>query len=319
MRHHRPIDAMVYPRFEGIRTFMRLPHLDDPEHLEGADLAVIGVPFDGGATYRVGSRFGPSGIRSESMLLRPYHPELGVDVHTLSMVDGGDLPITPGYFEASHAQITAGARAWLSAGVIPIFLGGDHSISWPLLRAVAERHGPVALVHFDAHADLWPGYFGGRDTHGTPFRRAVEEGLIDVARSVQIGLRGPVYDAADVAISAELGLLAISADRLHREGVAATLAQIRARAGGTGPRYLTFDVDFLDPVFAPGTGTPEVGGATSVQALQLLRGLAGLDFVAFDVVEVAPPYDVGASTQLLAANLVYEMMALTAVARAGRA
>ena len=318
MSHHRSVDAMVYPRFEGIRTFMRLPHHEDAERWQEADLMVVGVPFDGGATYRVGSRFGPSAIRQESMLLRPYHPELAVDVHTLSMLDAGDLLVTPGYLRESHDQITAGARAILTSGAVPIFLGGDHSISWPLLRAIAERHGPVALVHFDAHADLWPGYFGGKDTHGTPFRRAVEEGLIDVHRSVQIGLRGPVYDANDVAVSAELGISAIRADRLHREGVAAVAAEARARAGGPGPRYLSFDIDFLDPVYAPGTGTPEVGGASSVQALQLLRALAGLDFVGFDLVEVAPPYDVGATTSLLAANLVYEMMALTAVARAER-
>ena len=320
MTHHRPVDAMVYPRFEGIRTFMRSPHLADPERLAESHLAVVGVPFDTGGTYRVGARFGPAGIRQESMLLRPYHPELGVDVHAvLSLVDAGDLPVTPGYLPESHAQIRDGARRVLAAGVTPLFLGGDHSVSLPLLRAVAERTGPVALLQFDAHCDLWPGYFGGKDTHGTPFRRALEEGLIDPGRSIQVGLRGPVYGADDVALPGRLGLAAISSDGLHRDGVGAALERIRARVGGPGPRYLSFDIDVLDPVFAPGTGTPEVGGLSSVQALQLLRGLAGLSFVGFDLVEVMPSYDVGALTQLLAANLAYEMIALAAVAKRGAA
>lgn len=320
MTHHRPVDALVYPRFEGIRTFMRLPHLDGTERLPEADLAVIGVPFDTGATYRVGARFGPAGIRQESMLLRPYHPELGVDVHAeLSLVDAGDLPVTPGYLPESHAQIEAAAGAVLATGVTPLFLGGDHSISLPLLRAVAARHGPVALLQLDAHGDLWPGYFGGKDTHGTPFRRALEEGLIDPGRSVQVGLRGPVYSADDVTLPERLGLVAISAETLHRHGVEAAVERVRTRLGGAGPRYLSLDIDVLDPVYAPGTGTPEVGGLSSVQLLQLLRGLAGLAFVGFDLVEVMPAYDVGALTQLLAANLAYELIALAAVAKRGGA
>jgi len=320
MPHHRPPDALAYPRFEGIRTFMRLPHLAEVARLGEADLAIVGVPFDTGATYRVGARFGPSGIRQESMLLRPYHPELAVDVHAeLSLVDHGDLPVTPGYLPESHAQIEAGAAAVLETGVTPLFLGGDHSVSLPLLRAVAARHGPVALVHVDAHADLWPGYYGGKDTHGTPFRTALEEGLIDPARSVQLGLRGPVYDADDVSAPGRLGLASLSADALHRGGIDDAAALVRRRAGGAGPRYLSFDIDALDPAFAPGTGTPEVGGLTPVQALRLLRSLAGLGFVAFDLVEVMPAYDVGAITQLLAANLAYEMIALAAVAKRGAA
>jgi agmatinase len=309
---HGPPDAMVYPRFEGIRTFMRLPHVTD---LAGVDLAVVGVPFDTGGTYRVGARFGPSGIRAESMLLRPYHPELGVTVtDVLSMVDYGDLPVTPGYLPESHAQIERAAAEVLASGATPIFLGGDHSVSLPLLRAVAASHGPVGLLHFDAHSDLWEGYFGGKDTHGTPFRRALEEGLFDPARSIQIGLRGSLYGPDDDALTETLGLAKVSATTLHAEGVPATLARIRERVG-SGPLYLSFDIDVLDPTYAPGTGTPEVGGATSVQALQLLRGLTGLDIRAFDLVEVMPPYDVGATTCLLAANLAYEMIALEALRR----
>jgi agmatinase len=294
---------------------MRLPLVED---LAGVDVAVAGVPFDTGATYRVGARFGPSAIRHESMLLRPYHPEHRVDLfERLSVADVGDLPVTPGYLPESHAQIEEGAARLVGGGVVPLFLGGDHSVSLPLLRAVAKRHGPVALVHVDAHNDLWYGYFGGKDTHGTPFRRALEEGLIDVGRSIQVGLRGPVYDQDDVEMTEQVGMEMIRAPELHRLGAAAVAERIRARAGGAGPRYLSFDIDALDPVYAPGTGTPEVGGATSVQALELLRGLAGLDFVGYDLVEVMPPYDVGGVTALLAANLAYEMLALTAVARGG--
>lgn len=313
---YRPLDAMAYPRFEGVRTFMRLPHVTD---LRGVDLAVVGVPFDTGATYRVGARFGPGGIRNESMLLRPYHPELRVNVFdVISAVDHGDLPVTPGYLPESHAQIEEAAAPLFAAGVTPVFLGGDHSVSLPLLRALAKRVGPVGLVHFDAHTDLWHGYFGGKDTHGTPFRRAVEEGLIDVARSVQVGIRGSVYDEEDVAITEKLGLALVTGPELHRRGVDAVLDVIRGRVGA-GPLYLSFDIDFLDPTYAPGTGTPEVGGATSVQALELLRGLAGLDFAAYDLVEVMPAYDPAGVTSLLAANLVYEMMALHAVGRRGGA
>lgn len=312
MPHYRPPDAMTYPRFEGIRTFMRLPHV---RALDGSiDAAIVGVPFDTGGTYRVGARFGPAGIRHESMLLRPYHPQLDVEVTQLSLVDYGDLPVTPGYLNESHAQIEQGANAIIQAGVTPLFLGGDHSISLPLLRAVAQRHGPVGLVHIDAHSDLWEGYFGGKDTHGTPFRRALEEGLLEPGRSIQIGLRGSLYGAEDYALPQRLGFDMIPAFELHRIGIPKVAQRVRARVG-SGPLYLSFDIDALDPTFAPGTGTPEVGGLSSVQALELLRALAGLPFVAYDLVEVMPPYDVAGTTCLLAANLVYEMLALEAFQR----
>jgi agmatinase len=309
-KRYHSLDAMVYPRFEGIRTFMRLPFVQD---FQDVDAAVVGVPFDTGGTYRVGARFGPSGIRQESMLLRPYNPALKVNIfEKLSVVDYGDLPVTPGYFYESHQQITEGAANVLDANVTPIFLGGDHSISWALLRAVAKKYGPVALVHFDSHSDLWSGYFGGKDTHGTPFRRAVEEGLLDVKRSSQIGLRGSLYGPEDAGITEELGLQMISGPELHEIGVKETLRRVRERVG-TGPAYLSFDIDFVDPTFAPGTGTPEVGGFTGAQSLELLRGLTGINFVAYDLVEVMPPYDVGGTTCLLAANLAYEMLSLIAL------
>lgn len=309
---YKPVDAMVYPRFEGLRTFMRLPHVTD---LSEANLAIVGVPFDTGGTYRVGARFGPSGIRHESMLLRPYNPALKVSLFEhLSAVDYGDLPIIPGYLPESHAQITQTAKTVLDSKATPIFLGGDHSVSLPLLRAVASKHGPVALVHFDSHSDLWEGYFGGKDTHGTPFRRAVEEGLLDLKHSIQIGLRGSLYGADDFAISEKLGFEMISGPELHQIGIQKTLKRIQARVGKK-QAYLSFDIDFVDPTFAPGTGTPEVGGFTAYESQALLRGLVGINFVAYDLVEVMPPYDSAGTTCLLAANLIYEMMSLEALKR----
>jgi agmatinase len=315
VKGHAPLDAMEFPRFSGIRTFMRLPHLRD---LQGVDFAVIGAPFDTGATYRVGARLGPEGIRSASVLLRPYNPAQGVALFEhLSGVDYGDLAVVPGYLAQSHAQITEQMRPILAAGVVPIVLGGDHSITLAELRAVAERHGPVGLIQFDSHGDVWPGYFGGLDTHGTPFRRAIEEGLLDLARSSQIGLRGSLYDAGDLELSRDLGFQVITAADLRRHGVEESLDAVRRRAG-RGPCFLTFDIDFVDPAFAPATGTPEVGGFTSSESLELVRGLRGLELVGFDLVEVAPPYDgPGAATCLLAANLAYEFISLLAVARAG--
>jgi agmatinase len=246
------------------------------------------------------------------MLLRPYHPEQHIAIFEhCAGVDYGDLPVTPGYLPESHRQIEEGAKALFEAGVIPIFLGGDHSVSLPLLRAAVASHGPVALIQFDSHGDLWHSYFGGKDTHGTPFRRAVEEGLLDTARSCQIGLRGSVYGEEDIEMSREL-FEVVTAVELHEIGVKETLGRIQKRVG-QDPVYVTFDIDFVDPAFAPGTGTPEVGGFTGAQCLQLLRGLTGLHFIGFDVVEVMPAYDPANLTSLLAANLVYEFMALIAL------
>jgi agmatinase len=314
-KRYRPLDAMVYPRFEGIRTFMRLPHVTD---LEGVDFAIAGVPFDTGATFRVGARFGPEGIRNNSLLLRPYNPAQKIDIFSVcSGIDYGDLPVIPGYLPESHQLITEHAAPLFASGATPIFLGGDHSVSLPLLRAAAGRHGPLALIHFDAHSDLWHSYFGGKDTHGTPFRRALEEGLLDTARSSQIGLRGSLYDAGDLQTSYEAGFNVVTGPELHERGVASTIAEVRERVGD-GPAYLSFDIDFVDPAFAPGTGTPEVGGFTGAQCLQLVRGLAGVSFVGFDLVEVMPSYDPASVTSLLAANIVYEFISLIALRHASR-
>lgn len=313
MKGYGPVDAMEHPRFSGIRTFMRLPHVTD---LEDVDFAIIGAPFDTGATYRVGARFGPEGIRSASVLLRPYNTSLDVVIFDhLSGVDYGDFSVVPGYLPESHAKITEGMRPVLEAGVTPIVLGGDHSVTLPELRAVAEKYGPVALIQFDSHGDVWGGYFGGKDTHGTPFRRAIEEGLLDTARSSQIGLRGSVYGFDDIQLSRDLGFQVITADDARRQGLDQVISAVAERAAD-GPCFLTFDIDFVDPTFAPATGTPEVGGFNSWESQYLVRGLRGISFVAFDLVEVSPPYDnAGATTCLLAANLVHEFISLLALQR----
>jgi agmatinase len=305
-----PVDAMQYPRFSGIRTFMRLPHVTD---LSEVDFVVIGVPFDTGGTYRVGARMGPSGIRHESMLLRPYNPALQVNLFEhCSGVDFGDFSVAPGYLPESHKMITEAAEPIFRSGAAPVFLGGDHSVSLPLLRAAAAQHGPLALIHFDSHSDLWTGYFGGKDTHGTPFRRAYEEGLLDVDHSIQVGLRGPLYDESDYGTSEALGFELIDGPELHRIGMPAAIERIRNRVGDA-QAYLTFDIDFVDPAFAPGTGTPEVGGFNGAQSLELVRGLAGMNILAYDLVEVMPPYDPAGVTSLLAANIVYEFLSLIAL------
>jgi agmatinase len=315
MKGYGPVDAMVFPRFSGLRTFMRLPHVTD---LMGVDFAIVGIPFDTGATYRVGARFGPEGIRSASVLLRPFHPELNINIFEhLSGVDYGDLAIVPGYLPESHAKITEQLLPILEAGVTTIGLGGDHSVTLPELRAVAQKFGPVGLIHFDSHGDVWHGYFGGKDTHGTPIRRAIEEGLIDASRSSQIGLRGSVYELEDIQMSRDLGFQVFTASEMRQVGLAEVITAVKQRAGG-GPCFLTFDIDFVDPTFAPATGTPEVGGFNSWESQYLLRGLQGINFVAFDLVEVSPPYDTpGATTALLAANLVYEFLGLLAKSRSG--
>ena len=313
---YRPPNSPTTPRYSGIRTFMRLPYLTE---LDEVDLAIVGVPFDTGATYRVGARFAPSAIRDESFLLKPYNPALGVNIFdACSSVDYGDLPCIPGYLPEAHKLIEESAAQVFASGVTPIFLGGDHSVSLPLLRAAAAKFGPLALVHFDSHNDLHQGYFGGKDTHGTPFRRALEERLIDVSRSCQIGIRGSLYDANVEKEAAEAGFRVFTAPEMHQRGLPWVLEQVRARVGAS-LAYLTFDIDFADPAFAPGTGTPVIGGFTGAQCQELVRGLAGLNFIAYDMVEVLPAHDPAGTTSLLAAGLVYEFMSLVALQRSLRA
>ena len=310
--HHGPPDASVSPRYTGPRTFLRLPHLQTTEDV---DVAIVGIPTDDAVSFRSGARFGPEAVRSASALLRPYNPALGVDIHErLSIVDYGDAPTVPGYHEESLTRIEEHLAPLHEAGVVPLCVGGDHSMVLAELRAAAAVHGPLALVHLDAHADVWDQYYGVRYFHGTVFKRAAEERLVDPARSVQAGMRGTLYGAADEAASAELGYEAIPWAELAALTPAQYGDRVRARVGDR-PAFLSFDVDFVDPAFAPGTGTPEVGGPTSAQALAYLRALTGIGFRGFDVVEVSPPYDPSGITASLAATVCHELLSLAALAR----
>jgi agmatinase len=313
--HFEPPDATVAPRYTGVRTFARLPHVELPRG--DVDAAVIGVPFDTATSFRSGARFGPEAIRSASTLLRPYHPVLDVDVFgTLSLVDGGDLNVTPGNALKTTEQIDEQLRPLLQAGIVPLVLGGDHSIVLGELRAQHAAHGPVALVLLDAHADTWDQYYGERYFHGTPFRRAVEEGLLDPARSLLAGMRGPLYGPEDIEVPRELGFEVIAGPDLTAMTPDQYGDRVRRRIGD-GSAYLSFDIDVLDPASAPGTGTPEVAGLQPREALAFLRALAGMSFTGFDVVEVAPAYDSpGQITALNAASIAYDLLALLAVARA---
>ena len=310
MTRYEPADSLETPRFSGVRTFMRLPNVRDLAH---ADAAIVGAPFDTGASFRAGARFGPEGIRSASHLLRPYNPSQGVRIFEhLSVIDYGDVPVVPGFTEESYDRIAEGLAPIHEAGVVPVVLGGDHAIALPELRAAATTHGPLALVQLDSHADTWDAYFGKKYNHGTVFRRAVEEGLLDPSRSIQVGMRGSLYDPGDLEASRNLGFDLVTTDEVRKLGIPATLSRIKERVGGA-ETYVSFDVDFVDPVYAPGTGTPEIGGFTSREAQEFIRGLLGLNVVGCDVVEVYPQYDgPGQVTSLLAANVAYELLTLVA-------
>ncbi|HZB85338.1 MAG TPA: agmatinase [Gaiellaceae bacterium] len=310
MPRYGPPDAFETPRFSGPRTFMRLPHVRD---LDGVDVAIVGIPTDGAVVYRSGARFGPEGIRSASVMLRNYNPLLGVDVvDRLSLVDYGDAPTVPGSTADSLARSAEALEEIVRAGVTTLCLGGDHTVLLAELRALAAVHGPVALIQLDSHHDLWDEYFGQKLFHGSVVRRSVEEGLVDPARSIQAGLRGSLTEAADADLPGQFGLEALSYEELAALGPGGFSQRVRDRVGD-GPCFLSFDIDFVDPAFAPGTGTPEVGGPSSREALTYLRSLAGLDFRGFDCVEVAPPYDPAAVTAFVAANACFEMLSLLAL------
>jgi agmatinase len=307
---YKPLDAQVIPRFAGIRTFMRAPHVTD---LAGVDAAVYGIPFDTATSYRTGPRFGPEAIRSASALLRPYNPAQDVDVTSLSIVDYGDVPVSPGDTERTYAQVEEALAPLVAAGVFPLALGGDHAITLAELRALAKKHGPLALVQLDSHGDVWESYFGQKYFHGTTFKRALEEGLLDPHASVQAGMRGSLYGPADIDDARKMGFTVLTTDELRALGPAAYGDLVRERAGDR-PLFVTFDVDFLDPAFAPGTGTPEAGGFSTADALAFVRNLRGVNLVGADVVEVSPPYDSpGAVTALAAATVAYELLSLRAL------
>lgn len=290
-------------------NFMRLPRTDTAE---GLDFAIVGIPFDTAASFRAGARFGPNGVRNISAMIKPNNVAMGVNImDSLKGADMGDVPVIPDYIHETYAAIEQTLDGVLGCGAVPISIGGDHAITLGELRAVAKKHGKVALVHFDSHLDLCDTVFGQKYNHGTPFRRAMEEGLIDPERSVQIGMRGSLYDPDDFKIAADLGFKVIPGDTLHTMNPADLLKIIQQRVGDSKV-FLTFDIDFVDPAYAPGTGTPEVGGFTSFETLQFIRALMDLNFVGFDVVEVAPPYDHSEITAYMGANIIFEFMSILA-------
>jgi agmatinase len=307
-----PVDASRVPRYAGPPTFARLPRTDQVAH---ADVAVVGFPFDSGVSYRPGARFGPQHVRQSSRLLRPYHPPL--DVHPFGahqVADAGDVGINPFDIDEAVRTIERAADELREPGATLLSLGGDHTIALPLLRSVVRTHGPVAVLHFDAHLDTWDTYFGAPLTHGTPFRRASEEGLIDRERSLHVGIRGPLYSARDLADDGVLGFQVIGSDDYQLDGLAGVVERMRARLGA-GPVYVSVDIDVLDPAHAPGTGTPEAGGLTSRELLHSLRALAGADVVGADIVEVSPAYDHAEITGIAAAHVAYELLSVLAVGR----
>ncbi len=307
-----PADGTKIPRYAGASTFARLPRIDE---VASYDVAVLGVPFDGGVSFRPGARFGPSAIRQASRNLRPaFNPELNVaPFRVLQAVDAGDVPCNPFDIDEALQQINETATGLISGGQKLVTLGGDHTIVLGTLRAVARQHGPVALIHFDAHLDTWDSYFGADRTHGTVFRRAFEEGLLLQDSSVHVGIRGPLYDATDLVDDRGFGFSTIRATDFDRLGVDEVVRRVRDRIGNA-PLYLSVDIDVLDPAFAPGTGTPEIGGFTSRELLAMLRGISGERLVAADVVEVSPAYDHAEVTALAAATVAYEIMSLMAAA-----
>jgi agmatinase len=304
-----PVDGTQVPRFAGPATFARLPRIDE---VSDVDVAVVGVPFDAGVSYRPGARFGPSHVRESSRLLRPYNPAVDVEPFARQqVVDAGDVAVNPFDIEAALGQIEAGARNLLERSGRILTIGGDHTIALPLLRAVAAQHGPVAVVHFDAHLDTWDTYFGAPYTHGTPFRRASEEGLVDRSGCLHVGTRGPLYSTQDLVDDGELGFQVVGSVEMDDIGAAGVVERIRERVQER-PVYLSIDIDVLDPAFAPGTGTPEAGGLTSRELLAIIRSFSRLNLVGADVVEVAPAYDHAEITGIAASHAVYEILSAMA-------
>ncbi|HEX6980560.1 MAG TPA: agmatinase [Alphaproteobacteria bacterium] len=310
-----PVSGIVMPRFSGIATFMRLPYAADPA---AVDVGLIGVPWDGGTTNRPGARLGPRAIRDQSSLMRRVNAATRVEPYRLARVaDLGDAPVNPCDVADTLARIEQFYARVHAAGTAPLSAGGDHLVTLPIFRAIAKGR-PLGMVHFDAHSDTWDRYFGDfKYTHGTPFRRAIEEGLLDPRRTIQIGIRGSLYSADDLDWALAQGIRIIPIEEYFKLGPEKVVAEAR-RVVGTGPTYISFDVDALDPVFAPGTGTPEVGGYSTFEAQQMIRGLRGLDIVGGDVVEVSPPFDPTGNTALVGATMMFEILCVLAEAVAAR-
>ncbi len=309
-KRFRPVSGLVQPRFGGIATFMRLPHV--PAETEGLEIGIVGVPWDGGTTLRPGARLGPRQIRDMSTLMRNIHHTLGIAPYELAAAaDLGDCPVNPVDLMDTMQRVETFFADLQGRGIVPLAAGGDHLMTLPILRGIA-RGRPVGLVHFDAHTDTWDRYFGEHKyTHGTPFRRAVEEGLLDPRRIVQIGIRGSLYSRTDKEWGLAQGIRVIEIEEYFALGPDRVIEEAR-RVVGTGPTYVSFDVDGLDPVYAPGTGTPEIGGFSTHEAQRMIRGLRGLDLVGADVVEVSPPFDPGGGTALVAATMMWELLCLLA-------
>lgn len=304
-----PADASKSPRYADIATFARLPRLED---VDSADVIVVGIPFDSGVSYRPGTRFGPSHVREASRLLRPYNPAVDIaPFNEVQVVDGGDIPVNPFDISEAVAEMEAGADQLRADGARLVVIGGDHTLALPMLRSVVKQHGPVAVVHFDAHLDTWDTYFGAPITHGTPFRRASEEGLIDMEASMHVGTRGPLYSKQDLRDDERLGFAIISTDEIESEGVPAAIDRMRKRLGDR-PVYLSVDIDVLDPAHAPGTGTPEAGGMTSRELLRMIRQFSDFNLVGADVVEVSPAYDHAQITAVSASHVSYEIVSAMA-------
>ncbi len=300
-----PVDGLKVPRFNGPATFARLPRIDE---VAKADVAVVGVPFDSAVSYRPGARFGPAHVRAASKLLRTFNPVQDVEPFAVQqVVDAGDIACNPFDIGEAIRQIDLGAREIAGTGAKLMTIGGDHTIALPLLRVMHEMHGPIAVVHFDAHLDTWDTYFGAPYTHGTPFRRASEEGLIDKTASIHVGIRGPLYSPQDLSDDQVLGFQVIGAHDMDDLGWRGVVERIRARVGDR-PTYVSLDIDVLDPSFAPGTGTPEAGGLTSRELLNILRAFAELNLVGADVVEVAPAYDHAEITGVAASHAAFELI-----------
>ena len=312
----QPVSGMDLPRFAGIPTFMRLPHLPRGDaRWADVDVGIIGVPWDSGTTNRPGPRHGPRQLRDASTMIRAEHGVSGVrPFEAMNCADLGDVGPNPADIQDSMQRITAFYKDVIAAGILPLTAGGDHLSSLPILRAVAEKT-PVGMIHFDSHTDLFHSYFDGTMyTHGTPFRRACEEGLLDPKRVIQIGIRGTQYDSEDRDFAKAEGIRIVPIEEFHARGPEDVMAEAREIAG-TGATYLSYDIDFVDPTFAPGTGTPEVGGPNSYQALQVVRGLSGVNIVGADLVEVSPPFDASGGTAFLGVSIMFEMLCQIAAGR----
>lgn len=304
-----PVDSSQLPRFAGAATFARLPRLDQ---VDRTDVKIAGVPFDTGVSYRPGARFGPNHVRESSRLLRPYNPALDVSPFAnVQVADAGDIAVNPYDIHEAIDTLQQAATELTSDGSTLITIGGDHTIALPLLRVAAAKHGPVALLHFDAHLDTWDTYFGAEYTHGTPFRRAFEEGILDTEGLSHVGTRGPLYGKSDLDDDRRFGFGIVTSSDLYYDGVRAVVDRLRNRIG-TRPLYISVDVDVMDPAHAPGTGTPEAGGMSSRELLEILRGLDGMNIVGADIVEVAPVYDHAEITGIAAAHVGYDLVSLLA-------